>query len=100
MDRPAARAIVDLITEAKCDIKLNMKKINSRAFQQRFGQIAEQLKAGQTLEVTKRGQPLGQFIKMPLRRVPMPDFAANLEKLDYSEELGAQIIEEFSASLS
>jgi hypothetical protein len=77
-----------------------MKKVNSRDFQKRFGQIADDLKEGQAIHVTKHGKVLGKFTKAPTRRIKTPDFLKELQTHSYSKELGSQILKEFHDSLS
>jgi len=77
-----------------------MKKITAREFQKRFGQIAQSMREGQTLEVTMHGKPIGRFIKKGTEQRRMPDFLSLLEKESCSKELGNQILREFHDSLS
>jgi antitoxin (DNA-binding transcriptional repressor) of toxin-antitoxin stability system len=75
------------------DIMSDMKQVNAREFQKEFSKVAEALKQGQTIAVTKRGKPLGYFTKAETRtQVPMPNFAANLENVPYSAEEGERIV--------
>lgn len=82
------------------DNKADMKKVPSRQFQKQFGKLTERLKPGDVVQVTKFGEPLVQVTRLGRRRVVTPDFAANLAALDYSEELGDQVLKEFNDSLS
>jgi len=83
------------------DKVLNMKKqLTARQFQHRFGKTADSLKPGQSVTITKRGKPLGVFTRLPVRRIKVPDFLANLEATGVSKELGDKILKEFSESLS
>jgi antitoxin (DNA-binding transcriptional repressor) of toxin-antitoxin stability system len=78
----------------------DMKQVNARDFQKQFGQIAKGLAAGQSVKVTNHGKPVGIFTKLAPKRVKMPDFFANLDKLGGDPKLGDQIIKEFYESLS
>jgi antitoxin (DNA-binding transcriptional repressor) of toxin-antitoxin stability system len=77
-----------------------MKKIAAREFQKRFGQIAQSMREGQTLEVTMHGKSIGRFTRNRTRPRRMPDFVSLLERESCSKELGDQILREFHDSLS
>ncbi len=70
----------------------NRKKVNSREFQQRFGQVTERLSPGDSISVTKHGEVIGIFIKASRQKAP--DFLGNLEKLGYSGREGQKLIDE------
>lgn len=48
----------------------------------------------------KNGKPRSASARASKRRVNRPDFLANLERLGYSEELGARMMEKFHDSVS
>lgn len=79
---------------------LYMKKVTSREFQQRFGQLQSRLARGDTLQVTNRGKVIGIFTKIEQPKVEMPDFLANVKAEGYTRELGNQILREFNEGLS
>ena len=71
----------------------DMKQVKSREFQKAFSKVAEELKQGETVEVTKRGEPLGYFTKAPIRAViKMPDFETNLAAVPLIGQAGEKII--------
>jgi hypothetical protein len=72
---------------------LDMKKLTARQFQHGFGKLTEELKPGEIIVVTKRGQPHGVFTKAGQRRRRAPDFAANLNKVGYSAKAGQKLID-------
>jgi antitoxin (DNA-binding transcriptional repressor) of toxin-antitoxin stability system len=76
-----------------------MKKFNARQFQKQFGRIADSLKPGETIEVTRRGKAVGKFTKTP-QKIKMPDFMALLERHSCPQAVGDQILKKFTASLS
>jgi len=78
---------------------LYMKTITARQFQHSFSKTSGSLKPGQSITITKRGKPLGTFTRLPARPIKMPDFLANLKKLNYSPDLGDEILKEFNDSL-
>lgn len=92
-------ATLSLTKSSQSDILSNMKKITARQFQKEFGKIASSMREGQSLEITMRGKPLGQFIKKS-RALKFPDFLSILEQESCSPELGDQILKEFNDSLS
>ena len=69
------------------------KTANSREFQHRFADLSRALKPGESITVTKHGQPLGFFTKAPRPR-KAPDYLANLEKLGHSIQTGQKLIDE------
>jgi hypothetical protein len=77
-----------------------MKKISSREFQKRFDQIAESMRNGQVLEITKRGKVIGRSIKSTGTKIKMPDFMAELKKHTYSVEFGNQLLKKFNRGIS
>ena len=52
----------------------NMKKVSVRQIVHGFSKLHDSLKPGQSVDITSHGQPIGQYIKRPARRVKMPDF--------------------------
>jgi hypothetical protein len=77
-----------------------MKKVTSREFQQRFGQLQSRLGRGDTVQVTHRGKVSGIFTKIRQPSVKMPDFLANAKAEGYSRRLGNKILREFNGSLT
>lgn len=95
---PWDHCYLQLIDFKKSDIMSDKKKVTAREFQKRFGKLAKELPAGQTVQVTHHGKPVGIFTKITPARVKTPDFLANLRALDCDPELGDKILEEFHAS--
>ena len=56
----------------KSDKTSDMKRITAREFQKEFGKLIKSLPAGETVEITLHGKPLGQFTKGQRRKVKMP----------------------------
>jgi len=89
------------LTEALLlDILSNMKKLTAREFQHQFSKTAQALKPGESVTITKHGQPLGVFTRLPRRKVKTPDFLANLQNVGYSVEVGDAMLKEFYDRLS
>jgi hypothetical protein len=76
------------------------KVISSREFQQHFARISKQLRPGETLAVTNRGEKIGTFIKAGKAPGEVPDFYANLQKLGHSRMIGQKMIEQIANDLS
>jgi hypothetical protein len=72
-----------------------MKKITSREFQKAFGKVSANLKPGQSVLITHHGKPVGAFTKSPIRKIPCPNFLANLEKAGADEKAGASLLKNF-----
>lgn len=72
-----------------------MKKVSSREFQKGFGKLVHNLKPGQSLLVTHFGKPMGAFVKTPARKIPCPNFLANLEKAGAEEKAGTSLLKKF-----
>jgi antitoxin (DNA-binding transcriptional repressor) of toxin-antitoxin stability system len=67
------------------------KTVTAREFQHGFGGMAQALKPGESITVTKRGKPLGHFTRASTRKAP--DYLANLKKLGHSRKIGQKLIE-------
>ena len=69
------------------------KTVTSREFQHHFSDMAGTLKQGESITVTKHGQPLGTFTKSSKTR-KAPDYLGNLDKLGYSSLAGQKVIDQ------
>lgn len=73
----------------------NMKKpgsVTSREFQQQFSRVADSLNPGESVTVTKHGEPVGSFTKA-FRPQAAPDYLGNLQKLGHSTREGQKVID-------
>jgi antitoxin (DNA-binding transcriptional repressor) of toxin-antitoxin stability system len=70
-----------------------MKKIKARDFQKSFGKVSDNLKGGQSVQVTKHGKPVGVFVKSRKPSSQMPDFMANLA--GRPKAVGNRLLREF-----
>ena len=66
-------------------------QVSSRDFQQKFSRVADSLKPGQSITVTKHGTAIGTFTKAP-KPLPPPDYLGNLQKLGHSIQDGQKVI--------
>jgi antitoxin (DNA-binding transcriptional repressor) of toxin-antitoxin stability system len=76
------------------------KVVNSREFQQRFAKISKNLRPGQSVTVTNRGERIGTFTKARKPPKQIPDFYGNLLKLGGSKEAGQKMIDQIVNGLS
>lgn len=63
-----------------------------RQFQKQFSKLAEALKTGEVIQVTKRGEPFLQVTKLGRRRIATPNFAKRLATHSYSVEQGEALL--------
>jgi antitoxin (DNA-binding transcriptional repressor) of toxin-antitoxin stability system len=68
------------------------KAVSSRDFKQQFSRVADSLKPGESITVTKHGDPIGVFSKTAKPR-PAPDYLANLQKPRHSVADGQKVID-------
>lgn len=76
----------------------NMKNVTAREFQHNFSALTAKPRAGEEIQITKRGKLHGTFRKAG--KFKMPDFLANLKGAGYSVKDGDRILKEFYDSLS
>jgi antitoxin (DNA-binding transcriptional repressor) of toxin-antitoxin stability system len=77
-----------------------MKKIGSRQFQKQFSKVAETLKTGDVVQVTKRGKPFVQVTKLGRKRIPTPNFAKRLATDTYSIKQGEALLAHLDEAVS
>jgi hypothetical protein len=70
-----------------------VRTVTSHEFQRRFGDLANALKPGERITVTKQVQSLGFFIRAAKRNQAL-DNLANVDKLSYSTKTGQEQINE------
>jgi hypothetical protein len=77
----------------------NMKrKLTSREFLHGFSKVQADLKPGQTLVITNRGKPMGEFTKASERpKVKMPDFEKIAKSHGYGPEVGDALLKRMLA---
>jgi antitoxin (DNA-binding transcriptional repressor) of toxin-antitoxin stability system len=66
--------------------------VSSREFQHQFSRVAEALKPGESVTVTKHGRPIGTFIKAA-KATAAPDYLGNLQKLGHTMPDGQSVID-------
>jgi hypothetical protein len=51
------------------------KQVSAREFLHQFARLEKELRPGESIMITRRGQPLGRFTKdAPKPHIPLPDF--------------------------
>jgi len=79
------------------NILFNMKKVSIRQIVHGFAKLHESLKPGQSVAITSHGQPIGQYIKRPARRVKMPNFYKEARKDGYGPKVGDALLKRLLA---
>jgi hypothetical protein len=74
--------------------------VTSREFQQQFAKISKELRPGETIAVTNRGEKIGTFTRARNAAGQVPDFYANLQKLGRSQSVGQRMIEQVTDDIS
>ena len=75
-------------------IMLDMiKKVTAREFLHQFASLEKQLRPGESITVTRRGQPLGTFTKQPVKpSIPLPDFKKDASRPGFTTEDGDALL--------
>jgi hypothetical protein len=73
------------------NIAFNMKNVSVRQIVHGFSKLHKSLKPGQSVDITNRGQAIGQYIKRPARRIKMPNFYKACQ-LGYGPKLGDDLL--------
>jgi hypothetical protein len=60
-------------------------------FRRRFSQLTEEMRPGESITVTRRGKPIGEFTKKPVK-IKMPDFKRDAERAGISVEAGDRVL--------
>jgi hypothetical protein len=69
------------------------KKVTAREFLHGFASLEKKLRPGETVTVTRRGAPIGEFTKRPVKpKIKMPDFKKDACRLGYSVEVGDRLL--------
>lgn len=81
-------------------IMSNMKKVSAREFQHHFGKLTQNLKPGQSIQITKRGKIEGIYQKVARPAIKLPNFLEATERHPYPERIGARILKQLDEALS
>jgi len=75
-----------------------MKKATVRQIVHSFAKLNQSLRAGETVEITAHGKPIGQYTKAPARRVKMPNFYKACQ-LGYGPAVGDELAKRILADV-
>lgn len=69
------------------------KKVTAREFLHNFASVEKKLRPGESVTVTRRGAPLGQFTKnMTSASVELPDFEKDASRPGYDAKVGDKVL--------
>jgi hypothetical protein len=68
------------------------RKVCSREFLHGFSKLQKKLQPGESVVVTRRGQPLGTFTKDGPARMLFPDFEKRASKPGFTNKIGDQLL--------
>ena len=69
------------------------RKVSAREFLHHFAKLEKQLRPGESVSVTRRGQPLGKFIKEPAQeKIDLPDFEKDASRPGFNAKVGDQLL--------
>ncbi len=74
-----------------------MKKVSVRQIVHGFSKLHAQLKPGESVDITSRGKPIGQYTKRPTRRIKLPNFYKEARKDGYGPEVGDLLLKRLLA---
>lgn len=73
----------------------NMKKktVSAREFLHQFAALQKELRPGDSVVITRRGEPVGRFTKEPARpNVPLPDFEKDASRPGFTTTDGNALL--------
>jgi hypothetical protein len=69
------------------------KKVTAREFLHGFASLERQLQPGESVTVTRRGQPLGEFTKKTAGgKIKLPDFKKDASRPDFDVTVGDAVL--------
>lgn len=69
------------------------KKVSAREFLHHFAKLEKGLRPGESVTVTRRGQPLGKFTKeSPEGRIKLPDFEKDASRPGFDVKVGDKVL--------
>jgi antitoxin (DNA-binding transcriptional repressor) of toxin-antitoxin stability system len=76
------------------NIMYNMnKKVTAREFLHQFSKLEKQLAPGESLTVTRRGTPVGKFVKEATHTaIKLPDFEKDASRPGFDTKVGDQLL--------
>lgn len=71
----------------------NMKKVSAREFLHQFAKLEKQLAPGESVVVTRRGTPVGKFVKdAPRKKIKLPDFEKDASRPGFDVKDGNELL--------
>ena len=71
----------------------NMKKVTAREFLHQFAKIEKQLEPGESVIVTRRGTPVGKFVKDESpKKISLPYFEKDASRPGFSVKDGNELL--------
>lgn len=82
------------MTDEAMSVKLSgMKKtVSARDFVREFPEIRSKLAPGQSVTVTHRGKPIGDFVRERSSRIELPNFLAKAQTDGAGPEVGERLL--------
>jgi hypothetical protein len=69
------------------------KKVTAREFLHQFAKLEKQLGPGESVIVTRRGTPLGKFVKEPASPgIKLPDFEKDASRPGFEANIGDELL--------
>lgn len=69
------------------------RKVTAREFLRRFAKLEKELRPGESLTVTRRGEPIGTFVKKAMaKKVKLPDFEADACRPGFDVKVGDAVL--------
>lgn len=69
------------------------KKVTAREFLHQFAKLQKQLGPGESITVTRRGTPLGKFVKEPAQaKIKLPDFEKDASRPGFDARDGDALL--------
>lgn len=74
-------------------IMYNMKKVSAREFLHHFAKLEKDLRPGESVTVTRRGEPMGRFTKEAAQsKTKLPDFEKDASRPGVDATIGDQVL--------
>jgi antitoxin (DNA-binding transcriptional repressor) of toxin-antitoxin stability system len=69
------------------------KKVSARNFLHGFASLEKQLRPGESVTVTRRGEPVGEFVKKSSQpKIELPDFEKDASRPGFDAKVGDRLL--------
>jgi antitoxin (DNA-binding transcriptional repressor) of toxin-antitoxin stability system len=69
------------------------KKVSAREFLHQFATLEKRMRPGESITVTRRGKPVGRFMKEPVKpKIAMPDFEKDASRAGFTMKDGDALL--------